>query len=122
MSQPISFHTVIPVLRIFDKAKAKEFYIDFLGFSIDWQHRFGDNFPLYMQISRGSLVIQLTEHHGDCSPNAQIRIETSGLNDLQRELEGKEYRYMKPGIETVDGRREMTVVDPFANRLVFWEF
>ena len=35
---------VIPVLRIFDIAKAREFYIDWIGFTIDWEHRFGDNF------------------------------------------------------------------------------
>ena len=37
----------IPILRIFSVDKAKEFYVDFLGFKIDWEHRFGDNFPLY---------------------------------------------------------------------------
>ncbi len=37
----------VPILRIFDVAKAMEFYIDFLGFSVDWEHRFGENFPLY---------------------------------------------------------------------------
>ena len=42
----------IPILRIFSVEKAKEFYVDFLGFKIDWEHRFGDNFPLYAQVSR----------------------------------------------------------------------
>lgn len=44
--------STIPVFRIFDEAKAKEFYVDFLDFKIDWEHRFGENFPLYMQVSR----------------------------------------------------------------------
>ena len=30
------FTKTIPVLRILDEAKAKEFYVDFLGFKIDW--------------------------------------------------------------------------------------
>src|SRR5262245_43479470 len=46
------FKDAIPILRIFAVDKAKEFYVDFLGFAIDWEHRFGDNFPLYAQISR----------------------------------------------------------------------
>jgi catechol 2,3-dioxygenase-like lactoylglutathione lyase family enzyme len=29
-----------PILRIFDEAKAREFYVDFLGFKVDWEHRF----------------------------------------------------------------------------------
>ena len=34
-----------PILRIFDEAKAREFYLDFLGFRLDWQHRFDDHAP-----------------------------------------------------------------------------
>jgi catechol 2,3-dioxygenase-like lactoylglutathione lyase family enzyme len=37
-------HTVIPVLRIFDIAKTKEFYVAWLGFTIGWEHRFGEKF------------------------------------------------------------------------------
>ena len=33
---PIAFRTTIPILRIFDIAKAKEFYVDYLGFGLDW--------------------------------------------------------------------------------------
>lgn len=37
----------IPLIRIFSEAKAKEFYVDFLGFSLDWEHRFEPGLPLY---------------------------------------------------------------------------
>ena len=30
----MSLSTITPVLRIFDEAKAREFYVDFLGFSV----------------------------------------------------------------------------------------
>jgi hypothetical protein len=30
----------IPLLRIFDVERAKAFYVGFLGFAIDWEHRF----------------------------------------------------------------------------------
>ena len=49
------FADAIPSPRIFSVEKAMAFYVDFLGFKIDWEHRFGDNFPLYAQISRGGL-------------------------------------------------------------------
>lgn len=30
----------IPIIRIFSEDKAKEFYLDFLGFTLDWEpHR-----------------------------------------------------------------------------------
>lgn len=59
----MSFGKTTPILRIFDETKAVEFYVDFLGFRIDWQHRFEANFPLYLQVSRGECVLHLSEHH-----------------------------------------------------------
>ena len=63
----IEFGRVIPVLRMFSIEKAKEFYVGFLGFTIDWEHRFEDGLPIYMQVSRGNVVLHLSEHHGDGS-------------------------------------------------------
>lgn len=41
---------------------AKEFYVDFLGFKVDWEHRFDDNAQLYMQVSRSGARLHLSEH------------------------------------------------------------
>jgi hypothetical protein len=30
--------SVVPIFRIFDYKKATEFYVDWLGFKIDWEH------------------------------------------------------------------------------------
>ena len=108
-----------PVLRIFDEAKAKEFYVGFLGFQVDWEHRFEPSLPLYLQVSRGACVLHLSEHHGDASPGAGLRIATEGLEDFQRELIAKGYKYARPGIEEMPWGRDMTVRDPFGNRLTF---
>ena len=116
----MSFGTPTPILRIFDEAKAKEFYVDFLGFKVDWEHRFEPGLPLYMQISKDGCIIHLSEHHGDCSPGSAMRIETSELDAFQRELIAKKYKYARPGIgETPWGTRDMSVSDPFGNRLTF---
>lgn len=50
----INFNWVIPILRIFDIAKADEFYLGFRDFSVDWDRRFDANAPLYRRISRQS--------------------------------------------------------------------
>lgn len=68
----IRFNSVIPILRIFDIAKTEEFYQEFLGFSVDWDHRFDSNAPLYRQISRGDPIFHLSEHHGDGSPGPRF--------------------------------------------------
>ena len=110
-----------PILRIFDEAKAREFYVGFLGFQVDWEHRFGENFPIYLQVSRGDCVLHLSEHHGDATPGAKVLIELTGIDDLHRELGARDYRYLKPDIEAVEWGRLMSVTDPFGNRLVFSE-
>ena len=38
----VVFHQTIPILRIFDVEKAKEFYVGFLGFAVDWEPALGD--------------------------------------------------------------------------------
>ena len=111
-----------PILRIFDEAKAKEFYLGFLGFKVDWEHRFEDGLPLYMQISKDDCIIHLTEHHGDCSPGAALRIATTNLDDYQRELIAKRYKNSRPCVEKQPwGESAMSISDPFGNRLDFYE-
>lgn len=119
---PLNIQSTIPILRIFDEAKARQFYLDFLGFKVDWEHRFGPNFPLYMQISLGNCVLHLSEHHGDACPGARVFIRVTGLEEFQRALLAKDYRYMKPGLDKMPwGSLSTEVTDPFGNRLTFDE-
>ena len=82
---PLSFQQAIPILRIFSVDKAKEFYLGFLGFTMDWEHRFGDNSPLYAQVSRSGIVLHLSEHHGDACPGSATMIMMKGIEDYHRE-------------------------------------
>ncbi len=116
----MKFISTIPILRIFDVAKARAFYVDFLGFQVDWEHRFEADLPLYMQVSRNGCVLHLSEHHGDCCPGAAVRIETDALDAYHDELIVKQYWYAYPGIEEMPwGTRDMSVKDPFGNRITF---
>ncbi|MBX2869112.1 MAG: VOC family protein [Acidiferrobacterales bacterium] len=116
----MSFRKTTPILRIFNESKAKEFYLEFLGFKIDWKHRFGEGLPLYMQISKDDCVIHLSEHHGDCCPGASVRIETNELEKYQEDLSEKHYEYSRPGIEEMPwGSKDMSISDPFGNKLTF---
>ncbi|MFI8482183.1 glyoxalase superfamily protein [Pseudomonas sp. NPDC078700] len=112
----------IPILRSFDESKAKAFYLDFLGFTLDFEHRFSEDLPLYMQVSKDGCILHISEHHGDCCPGAALRIETSELDAYQQLLLAKQYGNARPGIETTPwDSRDMTLHDPFGNRLVFTE-
>lgn len=109
-----------PILRIFDEQAARSFYVDFLGFTIDWEHRFKEDLPLYMQVSRDGCVLHLSGHHGDCCAGAAMRIQSDSLDEYHRELNDRKYKHARPGIEdTPWGSRDMTVKDPFGNRLTF---
>jgi len=85
----------VPILRIFDVAKAKEFCLDYLGFRVDWEHRFEPGLPLYMQISKYGCVLHLSEHYGDATPGASVFLRVTG--------------------------KLMQLTDPFGNRLRFNE-
>jgi uncharacterized glyoxalase superfamily protein PhnB len=118
----MTFTSVTPILRIFDEAKAREFYVGFLGFKVDWEHRFEAGLPLYLQVSKDGCVLHLSEHHGDGSPGAALRIETSDLDAFAAELGAKGYRYARPQIEEMSwGTRDMSIKDPFGNRLTFFK-
>ena len=65
----------IPVLRMSDEAPAKAFYVDFLGFEIEWEYRFEDSpeSPLFMQIRLGQAVIHLNGHAAPASARPAVR-------------------------------------------------
>jgi catechol 2,3-dioxygenase-like lactoylglutathione lyase family enzyme len=89
----MAFTTITPILRILDETKAKKFYVAFLGFKIDWEHRAEG--PLYMQISLGECVLHLSEHDGDASPGAAIKLHTDKVEEYVEELVAKVY---PPGV------------------------
>ena len=112
----------IPVVRIFDEEKAREFYVDFLEFNVDWEHPFEEDFPLYMQISKDSIHIHLTGHHGDRCPGSAIIIDMEGLESYRQNLLDKRYKHSRPGYRRTERNTiEMTIADPFGNRVTFSE-
>jgi uncharacterized glyoxalase superfamily protein PhnB len=112
----------IPIIRIFDEEKAKEFYLDFLGMVLDWEHRFEPGYPIYMQVSLGEFVLHLSEHSGDCTPGSKVFVNVSALDPLFEQIAARPYKYNKPKIELAPwGDRGFTVTDPFSNRILFNE-
>ena len=112
----------IPTLRFYDVAKTREFYIDYLGFTVEFEHRFQDNAPLFMGVVRGDAKIFLSEHHGDGTPGAHIVIETDGVDELLAELKAKNYKYFNPSIQEQEwGTRDITVYDGCNNHITFSE-
>ena len=103
-----------------DHPDARQFYLDWLGFRLDWEHRTGPGGPRYLQVSRGPVVLHLTEHYGDCSPGAKAFIKTDDVEALHRELATRPNPNMRPGVDWAPwNAKVMEVIDPFGNRLCF---
>jgi catechol 2,3-dioxygenase-like lactoylglutathione lyase family enzyme len=117
----MQFATAIPILRIFSEAKAKEFYVGFLGFTLAWEHRFGDDAPLYAEVRRGDLALHLSEHYGDATPGSTVFVPTTGIDELHAELNARNYPYARPGVVDLPWGRQIEVADPFGNRIRFCE-
>ncbi len=116
----MKFQPPIPLFRIFDSILAKAFYCDWLGFAIDWEHRFAPKMPLYMQISREGMVFHLTEHYGDCCPGSKVFIHVDDVEALHAELKTRPNANMNPGVEIAPWNAKiMEVMDPFGNRICF---
>lgn len=113
---------IIPILRIFDFQKMLEFYIDWLGFEIVWEHRFEENMPAYIEVKKGNIILHLSEHHGDASPGSSIFVWGEGVAEYHKELIDKNYKYNRPGLEkTFYNAVSFTVLDPFGNKIIFNE-
>jgi catechol 2,3-dioxygenase-like lactoylglutathione lyase family enzyme len=111
----------IPIIRIFDVAKAKEFYIYWLGFEVEWEHQFEPETPYYIGIKKDNIQLHLSEHHGDSVPGVKIFIECTEIEKIHASL--KPYKYYRPFVEkTFYDTLEMVVQDPFGNKLSFNEY
>lgn len=117
----IAFEPPAPIFRIFDEERARDFYRGFLDCDVDWEHRFGPDAPIYMQVSRGKLRLHLSEHSGDASPSGNAVVYMTGVEVLQRSLIAKNCRYNRPGFKRQDWGMECEVIDPFGNRIRFIE-
>ncbi|HZZ52540.1 MAG TPA: glyoxalase superfamily protein [Pseudonocardia sp.] len=112
----------VPILRVHRFADVREFYVSFLGFSIEWEHRFEPELPLYVRLSRGRARLDLSEHHGDGTPGTVVWIPVADATKLHAELRRTNYPSMRPGLDRdAPGGPTVTVIDPSGNTLRFCE-
>jgi catechol 2,3-dioxygenase-like lactoylglutathione lyase family enzyme len=115
---PTDFGCAVPVLRVQDEARAREFYVDYLGFGVEWQHRFEPGLPLYLRIRRGQAVLDLSEHHGDGTPGTVVWVPVASADGLHAELSRRPHARLRPGIDRdAPGGPTIELVDPFGNVL-----
>lgn len=111
----------IPTFRITDYEKAIEFYVGLLGFNIDWEHRFGETEPIYMQISKNGLVLHLSENVR-FQTGVIVFVETKGIENFRKNILNTKNENLIPGILTTNwNTKQLEIEDPFGNLLRFNE-
>ncbi len=110
---------VFPQLRMTSWSRSRSFYVDELGFKVDWEHRFEPGLPVFTRVSRDGLSLFLTEHTGDCQPGGAAYLVVDDVDALYRDVHSRGARLQGGPQDTPWGSREMMIIDPDGNRLRF---
>ena len=110
----------IPVIRMLDEDPAIRFYLEFLGFTEDWRHRFRVETPLYMQVRLGAATLHLDGHSASTTPTSTVRFPVVDLEQYKSSLFsrnklGLELEMVKPRGTNL----ELCLEDPSSNLLIF---
>jgi catechol 2,3-dioxygenase-like lactoylglutathione lyase family enzyme len=110
---------VFPQLRMTNWQRSRAFYVDGLGFTIDWEHRFEPGFPVFAKITRDGLSLFLSEHTGDCHVGGAAYLVLDDVDAFCGEIVTRGIRPAEVPEHTPWNTREMLLVDPDGNRLRF---
>mgnify|MGYP003683695175 FL=1 len=112
-------NTLIPILRIFDEAMARGFYLSYLGGAETFSHRFDPNAPLYLWFHGHQPDLHLSEHFWDATPGSSIRLKIEDLPRYHAQLIKATYPNANPSITEQPWGLDMPISDPFGNRIIF---
>jgi uncharacterized glyoxalase superfamily protein PhnB len=108
-----------PVLRIDDYKDAVAFYVDYLGFEIEFEWRHEPGFPVYMGLMRGGLGLHVTEHRGDLEGGGGAHFHIESVPAFYEEIKARRPEMEEVPIEQKWGSTEIKLKDPFGNGMVF---
>lgn len=108
---------VVPRLRIRDYERSPRFYVDGMGFQIDWEWRDEPGHPVICQVSRAGMRLYLSEKARDCPAGGLVHLYITGVDVWQAELLSRGILAEHPPVNQPWGNREMLVLDPDGNKL-----
>ena len=114
---------VTPVFQITDYPQAIAFYVDWLGFHIDWEERPASG-GYYLQISCVNIVLHLTNYPNESSIGVRAMVQFTGLLSFQRLLLTKESAFSAPQLQKTtwnDKVMQLELFDPVGNCLMLAE-
>ena len=99
---------IVPVLHVRDARETTKWYAR-LGFTLESEHTFAENMPVYAFLKRGENRLHLSEHKGDAKPDTLTYMYVDDVDDIAKEF-GEKVR------EQTWGQREVWLTDPDGNR------
>jgi catechol 2,3-dioxygenase-like lactoylglutathione lyase family enzyme len=109
---------VVPALRITDYERSKAFYVNGLGFTVEWEHRFEPHFPVFMSIVRDGMQLYLSQHTGDCQVGGLVHFLIPDVHACYLEFKSRNVVVSEAPNNDL-GFWNMTVTDPDGNQLRF---
>lgn len=110
----------VPVLRVQRVDDVRPFYVDYLGFTVELEHRFAPDLPLYVRVARDAVRLDLSEHHGDGTPGGVVWVPVADATRLADELVARRWPTSRPAVDAdAPGGPTVEVVDPSGNVLRF---
>ncbi len=119
LREVFAVNSLIPILRIFDEAMARGFYLTYLGGAETFSHRFDPDAPLYLGVQLHGADLHLSEHFGDATPGSSIRLKIDDLPRYHAQLIKTPYPNANPSISEQPWGLDMPMSDPFGNRIIF---
>lgn len=107
----------VPILRVRDAKESARFYTEALGFQVDWEHRFDEDWPAYVQVSRSPLTLHLSEHDGGGTTEAELFVRVPDVDAVHARVVAAGF---EPDSEPADqeyGMRDCLLVDPDGHKI-----
>ena len=99
---------LVPVLHVVDARESAKWYSR-IGFSVESEHQFAPNMPIYAFLKCGDNQLHLSEHKGDAKPDTLVYFYVDDVDSIAQEF-GEMVQ------EQPWGRREISLADPDGNR------
>jgi catechol 2,3-dioxygenase-like lactoylglutathione lyase family enzyme len=98
----------------------RPFYVDYLGFTVEFEHRFAPDLPRYVRVARDAARLDLSEHHGDGTPGTVVWIPVADVTRLADDLVSRAWPTSRPAVDhDAPGGPTVEVIDPNGNVLRF---
>lgn len=107
---------VVVAMPINDYERAVAFWVEGLGFSIEFEHRHEPGFPVFMGIKSGDLYLHLNEH-AKPGAAAEVTLYVDDIDDWYGRAQKTDAVLDGPPVRQPWGDTECSLVDPFGNTL-----